>query len=533
MQNPWSHIVIYQIYPRSFKDSNNDGIGDLQGIIEKLDYLQNLGVSAIWLSPFYPSPMKDFGYDISDYCNIDPLFGDLDDFDEMVRAAHEKNIKIIIDYVPNHTSDLHPWFVESRSEKDNPKRDWYIWKDAKPDGSVPNNWLSNFGGSAWEWDVKTKQYYLHTFLKEQPDLNWHNPQVKKAMFAVLRFWLERGVDGFRVDAFDHVYKDNRFLDEPQAVQNMKDYRSEAYFTLEHIYSRHQPELFTLINEFCTMLAEYNSFMILEVNSVKNKFDGLLQFYKAGENKNSLSLPFNFGFFTLPWTAKAYKTFVDEFDTKLGEKFIPTYVLGNHDVSRVATRIGMTHIRIAAMLLLTLRGIPTIYYGEEIGMQDVPILEAKAKDPYAKLVKGKLIHRDPERTPMQWTAEEYAGFSQTTPWLPIADNYKTVNVASEQNKTSILALYKQLLNKRKKYAALKNGKYASLSITNNQIFAYTREDDGEKLLIILNFSNIEQNISLPIEETTLILSTYLDRNEEKMNLNAYTLRPNEGLMLQIG
>ncbi|HVO42432.1 MAG TPA: alpha-amylase family glycosyl hydrolase, partial [Aggregatilineales bacterium] len=366
----WQHGVIYQIYPRSFKDSNGDGIGDLAGVIDKLAYLSDsLGVDAIWLSPFYPSPMADFGYDVSNYTDVDRMFGDLPTFDKLVAGAHAGNIRVIIDFVPNHTSDQHRWFVESRSSRVNPRRDWFVWGDPKPDGSAPNNWLSVFGGSAWEFDAATKQYYLHSFLKEQPDLNWRNPQVKAAMFDALRFWLERGVDGFRIDVAHFIMKDPALRDNPlnpARVENPVNWW-DAYNQYLHPYDHAHADIHGIFREIRALLDSYSAerprFVVGEIDM--DDWSEWASNY--GAKLDELHMPFNFKLIQAPWQLAAVRTVVESVEAVLRFGAWPNYVLGNHDQSRVASRVGADAARAAMMLLLTLRGTPTLYYGDEIGM----------------------------------------------------------------------------------------------------------------------------------------------------------------------
>ncbi|MGW8143164.1 MAG: alpha-amylase family glycosyl hydrolase, partial [Anaerolineales bacterium] len=371
----WQSAVIYQIYPRSFKDSDGDGIGDLTGIIQQLDYLSDtLGVDAVWLSPFYPSPMADFGYDVSDYTDVAPIFGDLEIFDELLRLAHQKGLKIIIDFVPNHTSDQHPWFIESSSSNHNSKRDWYVWADAKEDGSPPNNWLSVFGGSAWEWHPPTGQYYLHSFLKEQPDLNWRNPLVKKAMFDVLRFWLEKGVDGFRIDVAHFIMKDPEMRDNPLKTTAERALHRPLgeYDSQIHLHDKGHPDVHKIFKEMRQLLEEYGSISprvsIGEIHVFE--WDSWASFY--GNDLDELHMPFNFQLLNVEWQADKIKAVVETMENILPPGAWPNYVLGNHDEPRLATRLGAQGARLAAVLLLTLRGTPTLYYGDEIGMTEVEI-----------------------------------------------------------------------------------------------------------------------------------------------------------------
>ena len=381
----WKHGVIYQIYPRSFMDSSGDGIGDLQGIIDRLDYVASLGVDAIWLSPVFPSPMKDFGYDVADYTDIDPLFGDLATFDRLVDAAHARGLKIVMDYVPNHSSDQHPWFIESRSSRDNPKADWYIWRDAKPDGDPPNNWLSFFGGGAWGWDATRGQYYLHSFLPEQPDLDWRNPDVERAMLDVIRFWLDRGVDGVRMDVIFCTLKHPDLPDNPPAQGASIMRRMAGFDSQEHLYDFNWPaDLPKRMADLRAVLDEYpDRAGIGETYLLDPKL--LAPYY--GENGRGLHLPFNFTLLPLPWEAASFRQAIERYYAALPPGAWPNFVLGSHDEHRLASRYGPANARTAAMLLLTLWGTPTWYYGDELGMQDVPIPPEKEQDPHGLRVPG--------------------------------------------------------------------------------------------------------------------------------------------------
>ena len=418
----WRTGVIYQIYPRSFQDSNGDGVGDLEGVIGRLGYLTELGVDAIWISPIFPSPMADFGYDVSDYCAIDPLFGNLEVFERLVAEAHRLGLKIILDYVPNHTSDQHPWFVESRVSRTNPKRDWYIWRDPRSDGAAPTNWLSEFGGRAWTWDAQTAQFYYHAFLPEQPDLNWRNPEVVAAMLAVLRFWLARGVDGFRVDAIHHLIEDARFADNPPNPVWHEHMSPARRFLRTHTMDH--PETHDAIAKMRLAVEEYGRGKLL-IGEAYLPIDKLVAYY--GADLRGFHLPFNFHLISTPWNPTSIAALVEAYEAKLPLGGWPNWVLGNHDRSRLSTRIGGGQARVAAMLLLTLRGTPTLYQGDEIGMRDVSIPPNRVQDPWEKNVPGLGLGRDPERTPMQWSDAEHAGFSSVDPWLPVSTDFATVNV----------------------------------------------------------------------------------------------------------
>lgn len=517
-----NHAVVYQIYPRSFQDSNNDGVGDLQGIIWHLDYLKNLGIDAIWLSPVYESPMADFGYDISDHTQIDRLFGNLSDIDLLIKEAHQRDIKIMMDYVPNHTSDKHHWFIESRSSKDNPKRDWYYWHDGK-NGGPPNNWVSVFWGSAWQWDEKTDQYYLHSFMPEQPDLNWRNPEVKDAMKHVLKFWLDRGVDGFRMDAFYWVYKNAQLLDEPKNPNY--DAGPDDYGSWLHPYTVGQTETKELVAELMEYVNQWpDKFVITELWDLEPA--ELAQWYRSGKVMNHA--PFNFKLFKQPWNAGAYRWLIDNYDREVGTDFVPIYVLGNHDSGRVVSRYGEKQARLLAMLELTLRGQVYIYQGEEIGMHDVFIPDDKKKDPSGKLEAS--LNRDPQRTPMQWNSDKYSGFSNVETWLPVADDYQNNNVQLQwDDPKSMLSLYRQLIALRKNSKVLLEGTYQSFGDDN--YFGFWRELDGEKILVVLNYADFDLNVNVGEGVGNVLISTYLDKKDQ-VNLAEIKLRGLEGLVIKI-
>lgn len=521
----WQQSVIYQIYPRSFKDSNGDGIGDLEGIISKIEYLQWLGIDAIWLSPIYPSPMADFGYDISNYTDIDPAFGNLSDFDALVEKAHTMGLKIILDYVPNHTSDQHPWFLESRASIDAPKRDWYIWRNGN--SAPPNNWLSHFGGPAWTLDEQTNQYYLHSFLREQPDLNWHSPEVRQAMLAVLAFWLERGVDGFRIDAVDMIAKDELLRNEPRNLKFIEG-KNIPRDSLLHTFSEFQPELHEFLRYIRKTLDVYDNRLAIGEINYRHSSDTLATLYG---NDDQLHLPFNFQLIRAPWRASSVQQMVDSYEKALPSTAWPNYVLGNHDVSRVANRIGADQARLAAMLLLTLRGTPFIYYGDEIGMTDGQITSEKIQDRFGELVAGR--SRDPERTPMQWNSDVNAGFSEAKPWLAVSRNHDSINVTTQQKEpSSILHLYRRLLHYRKQTPALQRGTWHSVPSNVDVCFVYLRQSGSQRRLVALNFSDTEQELILPDSSNgKIVISTTLDR-EESIEQGAFILRPNEGCLIEL-
>src|SRR4051812_22270741 len=419
----WRRGAIYQIYPRSFQDSDGDGVGDLRGITARLPYVQQLGVDAIWLTPIFASPQADFGYDISDHRAIDPQYGTLDDFDALVRKAHELDLKVLLDYVPNHTSIEHPWF------RDHP--DWYYWRDE------PNNWRAVFGGSAWE--RVGDRYYLHTYLREQPDLNWRNPEVREAMLDVLRFWLDRGVDGFRVDAMRQLLKDPDWRDNPP---NPDWDGLNEYDSLLPVNTTDLDEVQELVAAIREVIGD--KLMVAEVYVA---IERLVRYY--GENGRGAQLPFNFHLLSTAWDAEAIAALIDRYEAALPPGAWPNWVLGNHDRPRIASRVGPAQARVAAMLLLTLRGTPTIYYGDEIGMTDVPIPPGMERDPWGIDTPGLNLGRDPERTPMQWSAAPGAGFTTGPPWLPVAAGYRETNVETQRcAPASMLALHRRLIALRR-------------------------------------------------------------------------------------
>ena len=479
----WQKGVIYQVYPRSYQDCNKDGIGDLKGVIKRLHHLKWLGVTAVWLSPIYPSPMADFGYDISDYTGIHPVFGSMEDFDRLVAEVHAAGMKLILDLVPNHTSDEHPWFLESRSSRDNPKRDWYIWKDPRPDGGVPNNWLSVFGGSGWEWDSHTRQYYYHAFLTKQPDLNWRNPEVQEAMLDVMRFWLEKGVDGFRVDVMWHMIKDEQLRDNP--VNPAYESHMATYEQLLPVYSTDQPEVHDIVHKMRKLLDSYEERMM--IGEIYLPIDKLVTYY--GADNNGAHLPFNFMLLTMPWNARQIAAAIDQYEGALPAWAWPNWVLGNHDQPRITSRVGLQQARVAAMLLLTLRGTPTIYYGEEIAMRDVPIPFGEVQDPQGLNMPDKNLSRDPARTPMQWDSGLYAGFAEVQPWLRLSNTYQRTNVQLQRGDPySMLQLYKRLIELRQQEPALHSGAYVPVA-ADTQSIAYIRKAEGyASFMIILNLSH---------------------------------------------
>jgi alpha-glucosidase len=523
----WQRGIIYQIYPRSFMDNDGDGIGDLPGIISKLDYLQWLGVDAIWISPIFPSPMADFGYDVADYINVHPLFGTLADFDRLVDEAHRCQLKVILDYVPNHTSDQHPWFIASRSSRDNPKRHWYIWRDAAPGGGPPNNWVSVFGGSAWEWDATTRQYYYHAYLREQPDLNWRHPAVQASMLDVLRFWLDRGVDGFRIDALRQLIKDDLFRDNPPNPAYRAD--QGPYHALLPLYTTDRPEVLDMIARMRHLVDQYEARLL--IGELYLPIERLIAYY--GVNGSGVHLPFNFHLILVPWNACQIAALIAAYEAVLPPDGWPNWVLGNHDQHRLASRVGLAQARVAAMLLLTLRGTPTLYYGDELGMRDVAIPPALVQDPWEKNVPGLGLGRDPERTPMHWDSQPNAGFTTGIPWLPLATDYPAVNVAVQRDDpTSMLTLYRRLIKLRRATPTLAVGSYTPIEASGD-VLAYIRSHAGQRWLVGLNLGPQPQRFDVRRMEIQgrIVLSTHLDRAGEVMR-GIIPLRADEGVIIRL-
>jgi alpha-glucosidase len=521
----WRDGIFYQIYPRSFQDTDGDGVGDIAGIIRRLPYLTALGVDAIWLSPIFPSPMADFGYDISDYTGIDPLFGSMGDFDGLVSVVHAAGLKIILDLVPNHTSDQHPWFIESRSSRDNPKRDWYLWHEPGADGGVPNNWLSEFGGSAWQYDDHTGQYYYHAFLAQQPDLNWRHPEVRAAMYDVMRFWLRKGVDGFRVDVIWHLIKDAAFRDNPPNP-NYREGRppNEKFLTR---YSADQPEVQDVVAEMRRVTDEFDSRVL--IGEIYLPIQRLVAYY--GNDLQGAQMPFNFALLSTLWSARSIEKIIADYEGALPTGAWPNWVLGNHDRPRVASRVGHEQARVAAMLLLTLRGTPTLYYGDEIGMRQVAIAPDQVRDPFEKNVPGIGVGRDGCRTPMQWNATLNAGFSIGTPWLPLSDEFRHENVVNlDADARSILSLYKALIRLRKKWPQLVSGAYVPIA-AQGDLLLYRRQDESAAVVIALNLGADPLSIASDAIglDGEILLTTFLDRYGEKIR-HTLDLRGNEGVII---
>ena len=490
----WQHAVFYEIYPRSFADSDNNGVGDLNGVDSKLDYLKDLGVDAIWITPFFPSPQVDFGYDVSDYNNIDPMYGTLKDFDHLMADANQRKIRVILDLVVNHTSDQHPWFKESRSSRTNPKRDWYIWRDGKGPGQPPNNWLSTFGTAAWTFDSKTNQYYYHYFYPEQPDLNWRNPAVEKAMLEVTRFWYKRGVAGFRLDAVDTLFEDPALTDNPVIPGKDKFGRP----AMQEIHNKKLPEVHDAMRKLRSTADEYGAVLIGETWTTD--VAELKDYYGAKNDELQMPMDLMMTNFT-GLSADQYRKHIAAVNAA---GHWPVYVITNHDIVRSYTRYGDgTHdddiAKMMAALYLTLRGSAILYYGEEIGMQNNdPKRKEDVQDPEGKVGWPEEIGRDGERTPMQWTDGVNGGFSATKPWLPVPPSAATHNVSSEmKDPNSVLSFYRRLLALRRKEPALLDGDYLAMKESDPNVLAYARRHKDESVLVVLNMSGAEQKVKLDL------------------------------------
>ncbi len=476
----WQTAVVYQVYTRSFMDSNGDGVGDIQGIIDRLDILNDgtdasLGVDALWLTPIYPSPQEDFGYDVSDYTGIDALFGDLPTFDRLLREAHERGVRVIMDLVLNHSSEQHPWFRESRSSRNNPRRDWYIWSKGRK-GRPPNNWVSVFGDSAWTLDENTGEYYLHSFLKEQPDLNWRNPRLRAAVFDVMRFWLDRGVDGFRLDVYNCYFKDQQLRDNPHRASGLGLFY--RYMGQRHVYDRDRPELLDVLREMRQLVDSHGERVLVgetldETGTYKNAAD----YY--GPRLDALHLAFNFQLLRAPWKPSRIRQAILDWYAALPEGAWPTWVMSNHDFPRHLSRYtgpgdAVARAKVAAALLLTLKGTPFLYYGEEIGMTESRIPRRQLRDPVGRRFWPVHKGRDGCRTPMQWDESSNAGFSPVKPWLPVNPDYRNTNLeAQRQDPQSLWNTYRRLIWLRKRTPALRYGDFEILDLDQPSVLAYRR------------------------------------------------------------
>ena len=503
----WQTGVVYHVYPRSFQDADGDGVGDLDGITARLDHLVWLGVDAVWIGPFYPSPMADFGYDVADHCDVDPLFGDLAAFDRLVAEAHARGVRVVVDWVPNHTSDRHPWFVESRAGRDSAKRDWYVWRDAGRDGGPPNNWLSAFGGPAWTLDEGTGQFYLHSFLPQQPDVNWRHPALRAAMHDVLRFWLDRGVDGFRIDVANHVLKDAAFRDNPAHPAPSGGHKPTApYDRQRHLHDRDQPGAVDVYREVRALVDGHEhgrERVLLGETFLAHDLDAWAGYFGgeggAGEGGAAIHLPLNFGLLETPWTAPALRAHVGAVEAAVPAWGWPSYVLGSHDERRLAGRLGPERARQAAVLLLTLRGTPTLYAGDEIGTPDVEVPPDRVRDPAALRTGIAGLGRDAGRTPMAWDDTPSAGFSTAPPealWLPLHPAHERINVETEaRDPDSVLSLYRRLLVLRRTRPALHAGGYRALDDVPADVFAWERRHAADRARVYLELGGAAREVAV--------------------------------------
>jgi len=547
----WQKTIVYQIYPRSFRDTSGNGIGDLKGIINNLNYLEDLGIETIWFSPFFKSPQKDHGYDISDFRAIDPVYGTMNDFHILIESMHKRNMKMVLDLVLNHTSDQHPWFIESASSRDNPKRDWYIWRDGKkPDGKKPpNNWKALPGGSAWNYDEKTNQWYYFHFLPFQPDLNYRNPEVKKEMFNTMRFWLDKGVDGFRLDILHSIYEDELFRDDEFSWHMLPSEKRVASLFRKHKYDLNLPETIDFAIELRKIIEEYQPERFL-IGEVFGSIEELRKYY--GNDNNGLNMCFLFEFTECKFKANDYRKVISRIERSLPSPYTPTYVYGNHDKVRYISRVNnnIQKAKLLATMQLTLRGVPFIYYGEEIGMENVQIELKESQDPIGKKYSyfpisfiaklfGISLSRDGCRTPMQWNSQPHAGFSnneKTEPWLKIPDSYKKNNVEVEmKDPNSLLLCYRNLIKIRKNYDCLNKGLLKIINPGKNERFCllYKRYIRNSEIFIYLNLSKHELLLRCPKEKPSLIFSTLSSRIEKEFKIyNKYIkIAPLEGIIFK--
>ncbi|RJP35008.1 MAG: alpha-glucosidase [Actinobacteria bacterium] len=533
----WKKGVIYQISVASFSDSDADGLGDLRGIINNLDYINDgtphsLGADAIWLTPINASPMLDFGYDVSDYLSINPRFGNMEVFEELLDACHGRGIKVIMDMVLNHTSSEHPWFVESRSSRDNPKRDWYVWRDGRSPGRPPNRWVAVVEGSAWQYDDDTRQFFYHAFLPFQPDLNWRNPEVRAAMFDVIRFWLDKGVDGFRLDLINFLYEDVLLRENPRR------FGMRPYDWQEHLYDRSQPESLEAAKELRRITDEYPGRMMMGEVYTDTPEDAVAY---LGDGTDALHLSFYLDFAQRKWNAGDFRESVEWLEGHLPPAGWPCYYLNNHDLPRTYTRLGRggdaeARAKVAAAMTLTLRGTPIIYYGEEIGMPMSRIPRKMMDDPIGKKFWPIPVGRDGSRTPMQWSGEKNAGFSQGEPWLPVDSSYVERNMAlQDRDPASLLNWYRRLIWTRGKKPALQCGNYRALGGTPKGVYAYVRERGEERIAVMLNFVSRERSLAVPRDERggstwRILLSTHGEEGAE-IDASLITLQPLQALVLE--
>jgi len=535
----WKHAVIYEIYPRSFQDSDGDGIGDLNGITSRLNYLKDLGIDAIWITPFFPSPQVDFGYDVSDYTAVDPQFGTMADFDRLVSEAKKRNIRVIVDFVPNHTSDQHAWFKESRSSRDNPKREWYVWRDGKEPGEPPNNWQSWFGHSAWQLDSSTNQYYYHHFYVQQPDLNWRNSEVQNAMYDVMRFWLKRGAAGFRVDAVSRLFEDPNLHDDPI----LRGHNAYGDPNIQHKYTDNLPEVHDILKEFRKIVDSFPGNPVLISEADEPNINELTKMY--GKNSDEVQLPMDFQIADVnKLSARDFRRLLEEVnDNPAGGQ--PHYFFSNHDQPRQWERYGDgTHndqiAKLMAALLLTTRATPQMYYGEELGMKTTPPARKEdVRDPIGKIGWPEEKGRDGERTPMQWNSTKNAGFSSgNKTWLPIPPTSAQINVKAElRDSNSILNFYKKLISLRRTVPALRDGNQRMLNFDEQNVLAFVRKDEnsGDTVFVALNMASEDKTVTVDLSQLGLKAKTVkalVPNTNKSVSLHNLTLTPFEVLVARV-
>ena len=525
----WKHGVIYHIYTKSFYDSNGDGYGDLQGVIQKLDYIASLGVDAIWLSPIYESPMHDGGYDVSDYRSISSLFGSIGDFKELLFECHARDIRVIMDMIMNHTSLEHPWFLESKSSKKNPKRNWYIWKEGKK-GAPPNNWKAAFGGSAWEYDETTSQYYLHSFLKEQPDLNWRSKSLRKAFFKEIKYWLDLGVDGFRLDAINMIGKDKKFRNNPGLLGLLN--------LGNRLFNKNAPRSHKIVRKLRELIDTYDDKVIVGEIFAPPPGNPKVAASYLGNGKNQLHMAFDFSLIFKGWNAGQYYSAIQAWYDHIPKRGWPSFVLSNHDLFRSKNRLGVGRnkedkAKIVAIILLTMKGTPFIYYGEELGMENIKLNKSQIVDPLGKKYWPVFAGRDVARSPMQWTSDRYAGFSTQEPWLPVHKNFETINFEKlESDPYSILNLYKKLIVLRREYPSLSMGDWKPIIKGENGILSYYRIYKNRKIQIILNFSGQKRKYKNGKEVFWKVLLSTRRNKLEEVDFKNFVLQPYEGIILKV-